>query len=88
MSKVKQLKKEIIEIGKRLYDFRLVAARGGNLSARLEKDSILITASGSCLGSLAKEDILKVDLTYPEKTGGLTTEFALHSLISFSQCMF
>jgi L-fuculose-phosphate aldolase len=81
MSKVKQLKEEIIEIGKRLYDFRLVAARGGNLSARLEENLILITASGSCLGGLSKEDILKVDLTYPEKTGGLTTEFPLHSLI-------
>ncbi len=83
MSKEKQLKKEIIEIGKRLYDFRLVAAKGGNLSARIEGDLILITSSGTCLGELREEDILQVSISN-EKTQnvkGLSTEFPLHSLI-------
>ncbi|GAH81111.1 unnamed protein product, partial [marine sediment metagenome] len=88
MIKEEQLKKEIIRIGKRLYDFRLVAARGGNLSARLEGSSILITSSGTCLGELKEKDILKVDISSQTagKRKGLTSEFPLHSLIykSFS----
>ncbi|MEA3328774.1 MAG: class II aldolase/adducin family protein [Candidatus Omnitrophota bacterium] len=83
MTKEKRLKEEIIRIGKRLYEFRLVAARGGNLSARIEGGLILITSSGTCLGELKEEDILEVDISSPtaHETKGLTTEFALHSLI-------
>ncbi|MCG2677674.1 class II aldolase/adducin family protein [bacterium] len=83
MTKEVQLKEEIIKIGKKLYDFRLVAAKGGNLSARIEGNLILITSSGTCLGELREEDVLKVDLSSEagEKVSGLTTEFPLHSLI-------
>lgn len=83
MVKEKQLKKEIISLGKRLYDFRLVAARGGNLSARIEGSSILITSGGTCLGELKEEDILKVDISSKAagEREGLTSEFPLHSLI-------
>ncbi len=83
MLKEKQLRREIIEIGKKLYDLRLVVAKGGNLSASLKGDSILITASGCSLGQLKEKDILKVDLakTSSLKQGSLTTEFSLHSLI-------
>lgn len=80
MDKTSKLKKEIIDIGKRLYDFRLVAAKGGNLSARLEKDEILITASGTCLGQLEEKDILQVNCS-EEEVKGLTSEFPLHSLV-------
>ena len=83
MPKEKQLKEEIIKTGKKLYNFRLLAARGGNLSARIEKDLILITASGTCLGQLKEKDILRVDLSSRDVAmkKGLTTEFAMHSLI-------
>ncbi|MCQ9208621.1 MAG: class II aldolase/adducin family protein [Omnitrophica bacterium] len=80
MDRVKRLKEEIIKIGKKLYDFRLVAAKGGNLSARIENDLILITASGTCLGQLQEKDILKVNISEDE-VAGLTTEFPLHSLV-------
>ncbi|MFH1045568.1 MAG: class II aldolase/adducin family protein, partial [Candidatus Omnitrophota bacterium] len=61
MNTEKKLKQEIVSIGKRLYDFRLVAAKGGNLSARLSAHRILITASGTCLGELKEKEILAVD---------------------------
>lgn len=80
MDKVKQLKQEIINIGKKLYNFRLVAAKGGNLSTRIDDDLILITASGTCLGELEEKDILQVDLS-KSNVAGLTTEFPLHNLI-------
>jgi L-fuculose-phosphate aldolase len=83
MTRERQIKKEIIEIGKRLYGFRLVAAKGGNLSTRIEQNKILITASGTCLGQLKDEDILQIDLSANaiDKIKGLTTEFPLHSSI-------
>ncbi|MFH1362791.1 MAG: class II aldolase/adducin family protein [Candidatus Omnitrophota bacterium] len=81
-NKEKQLKEKIIITGKKLYQARLVAATSGNLSAQLDKDNILITATGTSLGDLRPEDIIKVNLT---KTGiedkRLTTEFPLHRLI-------
>jgi len=76
------LKKEIIDIGKKLYDLRLVAAKSGNLSARIDENNIFITATGTCLGNLVSDDILKVDIkTDGVKNERLTTEFPLHSLI-------
>lgn len=82
-SKEKTLKAEIINIGKKLYELRLVTARAGNLSARIEDNNILVTASGRSLGSLAYEDIIKVDLDDEEdiKNPRLTSEFPLHRLI-------
>lgn len=81
--KEKSLKDEIINIGRKLYDLRLVAARSGNLSVRLDENNILITATGTSLGSLNAEDIIKVDLSNDEdaKNKKVTTEFPLHSLV-------
>lgn len=81
--KEKSLKDEIISIGRKLYELRLVAARSGNLSCRLDDKNILVTTTGTSLGSLAYEDILRVDLTNIEAADNLrlTTEFPLHSQI-------
>lgn len=82
-NKKKSLKDDIIHIGKKLYDLRLVAARSGNLSARISDDEILVTATGASLGDLNNEDIIKVNFTSAEKIKNerLTSEFPLHSLI-------
>ncbi|MCX5708649.1 MAG: class II aldolase/adducin family protein [Candidatus Omnitrophica bacterium] len=56
------IKRRIIAIGKKLIDCRLVTARAGNLSARLDAKSILITVTGSELGNLKYSDIVKVSL--------------------------
>lgn len=81
--KEKQLRTEIIDIGKRLYALRLAAASSGNLSARIDNDNILATSTGSSLGILCQDDIIKVNLADPEdiKNKRLTSEFPLHSLI-------
>lgn len=78
--RVKALKDEIINIGKKLYDLRLVVAHSGNLSVRLDDNNILITATGKSLGDLTQEDIIKVDLNNSENRP-VTTEFPLHSLV-------
>ncbi|MCM8763349.1 MAG: class II aldolase/adducin family protein [Candidatus Omnitrophica bacterium] len=73
------LRSEIIAIGKKLSDLRLVVAHSGNLSARLDENNILITATATCLGSLTAKDIIKTNLNQP--AGGVTSEFLLHSQI-------
>ncbi|MCM8779836.1 MAG: class II aldolase/adducin family protein [Candidatus Omnitrophica bacterium] len=77
--KESSIRNEIIEIGKKLYALRLVVARSGNLSARLDENNILITATGACLGSLTADEVLKSDLDKPSE--GVTSEFPLHSLV-------
>ena len=50
-------KKDIIEIGKSLYNKDLTVGTSGNISIKTD-NGILITASGTALGFLDKEDIV------------------------------
>jgi L-fuculose-phosphate aldolase len=79
----KAIKEAIINTGKKIYALRLVAAHSGNLSAKLNQDNILITATGTSLGSLKENDIIKVDLKKSQDINKerLSSEFPLHSLI-------
>ena len=78
-----QLKQEIIQVGKRLYAAGLVVAKSGNLSARLDSDNILITGTGTFLGQLKENDIVKVNLISGKPEGALnpSSELPLHSLV-------
>jgi L-fuculose-phosphate aldolase len=58
----KELKQEIIRIGKLLWDKGLVFGFNGNISARNDSKTLLITATGTCLGYLTEKDILTMDL--------------------------
>ncbi|MEP0828532.1 MAG: class II aldolase/adducin family protein [bacterium] len=58
--------KQIIEIGRRLYDKGFIAGVDGNLSIRLNSREILITATGISKGFLVPEDVVIVD--YSGKT--------------------
>jgi ribulose-5-phosphate 4-epimerase/fuculose-1-phosphate aldolase len=75
------IKNDIINIGKKLYDLRLASATSGNLSARIDESNIFITSTGSSLGNLKAEDILKVNLNADAENKRLSTEFPLHKLI-------
>jgi L-fuculose-phosphate aldolase len=85
MKSKKQIKKEIIAVGKRLFEEGLVCAMAGNLSARLDKKNIFITATGAALGDLKNSDILKVRLEAkagPQKSKKQpSSELPLHRLI-------
>jgi L-fuculose-phosphate aldolase len=59
----------------------LVAGSAGNLSARLEENKILVTATQTELGALKESDILKIDLDHNREANKVTTEFPLHKLI-------
>ncbi len=77
------LKEEIIRTGQKLYQARLVVARSGNLSARIDNHNIFITATGASLGSLKEEDIIKAGLAQETDAASkrLSSEFPLHQLI-------
>ena len=79
----RSLKNEIIRIGRKLYSRSLVVAKSGNLSCRLDEDTILITASGTSLGALTYRDIVKVSLSKKCKGPGRrpSSELPLHSMI-------
>lgn len=78
-----ELKLEIIQVGKRLYAAGLAVAKSGNLSARIDNENILITASGTFLGRLKESDIVRVNLADSKAEGGLSpsSELPLHSLV-------
>ena len=77
------LRNEIIRVGKRLYAQGLAVAKSGNISAKLDQENILITASQSFLGSLDSEDIVKVNLESKksESTRNPSSELPLHRLV-------
>jgi len=64
-----QLTDEIIRIGKLLWDKGLVCGFNGNISVRVDANTLLITATGTCLGYLNVQDILLMNIS-----GGLASE--------------
>ncbi|HOU36515.1 MAG TPA: class II aldolase/adducin family protein [Candidatus Omnitrophota bacterium] len=82
-TKEQRLKDEIRRIGGKLYGRSLVVAKSGNLSCRLDRDTMLITASGTCLGALKERDIVRVDIRRGPSASGIrpSSEYPLHSMI-------
>jgi L-fuculose-phosphate aldolase len=78
-----ELKSKIIEVGKRLYAAGLAVAKSGNLSAKIDNENILITATGTFLGQLKEGDIVKVSLSDCSFKGELkpSSELPLHTLV-------
>lgn len=77
------LKEEITKCAKKLYDLGLAVAKSGNISCRLDKENILITATGTFLGNLKEDDIVRCNLSTAKAEGGKSpsSELPLHSLV-------
>ncbi len=56
-----EIKKEICEIGKRIYNRGMVAANDGNISVKLSDNEFLCTPTGVSKGFMTPEYICKVD---------------------------
>ena len=56
-----EIKKEMCEIGKRVYHRGMVAANDGNFSVKLSDDAFLCTPTGVSKGFMTPEQICKVD---------------------------
>ncbi|MEI8349312.1 MAG: class II aldolase/adducin family protein [Candidatus Omnitrophota bacterium] len=77
------IKDAIIKVGRRLYQAGLCVAKSGNISAALDSENIFITATGTFLGDLKEEDIVKVNLNTLNSAAlkKPSSELPLHSLV-------
>jgi len=61
MDSEKEIRRQIVEIGRRMYANKFIAAGDGNISARFGA-TLLLTPTGMCKGFLRPEDIVTTDL--------------------------
>ena len=61
MQSEEETKRQICEIGKRIYDRDMVAANDGNISVKLNEHEFLCTPTGVSKGFMTEEMICKVD---------------------------
>lgn len=64
-----QLRKQIVEAGKRIYNRGYVASNDGNISARINDHEILITPTGISKGFMKPDDLIVVDLSGKKLSG-------------------
>lgn len=75
-----QTRKDLVEVGRRIWQRGYVAANDGNLSARLADGRILITPTGRSKGFLSPDDLVVVDSRGRKVSGALeaTSELPMH----------
>jgi L-fuculose-phosphate aldolase len=80
MAQEREIKKQICEIGRRIYERGYVAANDGNISVRVGKGRYLCTPTGMSKGFLKPSDIAVVDDTGRQIGGDKprTSEILLH----------
>ncbi|MDR7001702.1 class II aldolase/adducin family protein [Neobacillus niacini] len=78
-----KFKKQICEIGKRVYEKGFVAANDGNISIRVNDNEFLITPTGVSKGFMTPEMIVKVDRQGNILEGDYkpTSEIKMHLLV-------
>ena len=77
-----KLKNDIISIGRLLWDKDLASGLNGNISARVEGETILLTGHGTCLGMLAEKELLLMKLNGEMlDKGSVSSEKLLHTEI-------
>jgi L-fuculose-phosphate aldolase len=64
MTAVSKLRKDLVEVSKKLYKRGLTSGVSGNPSARVpgSPDQVLIKATGKCFGDVCESDFVLVDL--------------------------
>lgn len=78
-----QTRRELAEIGRRIWQKGYVAANDGNLSARIAADRVLITPTGRSKGFLRPEDMVVVDAQGRKVSGERepTSELPMHLFV-------
>lgn len=74
---------DILRFGMLLHERGFVAATDGNLSVRLDRQSILITPTGISKGMMQPQDLVVVDIEGHKLAGrrSVSSEIAMHLLI-------
>lgn len=78
-----ELRQEIVEIGKLIYQKGWVAANDGNISVRLDENRILCTPTKTSKGMMTPDDMIIVDMEGNKIAGHRerTSEIAMHLTI-------
>lgn len=77
---VEQLKKDICEVGRRLYGREYIVANEGNVSIRISDNAVLSTPAGVCKGHMTPDMLVTCDLSGNRQEGTLrvSTEIQMH----------
>jgi len=59
---INQLRGEVVQVGKRIYEHGYVASNDGNISVRLDDNFVLITPTGISKGFMKPEDLIIIDM--------------------------
>ena len=80
MGQASELKNELIETGRLLYEKGMLAGSDGNLSAKIDENQLLITKSGVAKGRLKSDDFVEIDFDGKQVSGDgkPSTEAAMH----------
>ena len=78
-----QNRREIVNFGRLLYERGYAPATDGNISFRIDEQTILITPTGMSKGMMRPEDLVVVDGSGRKLTGkrNVSSEIAMHMLI-------
>ncbi|MGD0013697.1 MAG: class II aldolase/adducin family protein [Bryobacteraceae bacterium] len=78
-----ELREDIVEIGRQVWQKGWVAANDGNISLRLDQDRVLCTPTGVCKGLMRPEDLIICDMQGRKLAGSKerTSEIAMHLAI-------
>src|SRR5215467_10163873 len=78
-----QLREDIVQVGRLMFDKGWIAANDGNITIRVDNDHLLATPTGISKGMMRPEDLLVCDLTGAKLCGEreCTTELAMHLMI-------
>ena len=84
MSKpLSELRQDVIEIGKLVFDKGWIAANDGNISVRLDDKRLLCTPTAVCKGMMSVDDLIVCDMEGNKIEGSRerTSEIAMHATI-------
>ena len=77
----RELRCDIVEVGRRLYARGLIGGNEGNISVR-RGDALLVTPAGVCKGFLTPDMIVRTDLEGRAQGGGrASTEVLMHTAV-------
>ncbi len=85
MANETEYRQQIIDVGRRLYERKLLVAKDGNMSIRTGENEMLITASGFCKGELTPEQVTKTDLS-GRVMSGLKPAADIHMHLAVYKC--
>lgn len=83
MKSERQHREDIVRFGRMLHQRGYVAATDGNLSVRLDHETVLSTPTGMSKGMLEPEDLVVVDMKGKRVTGRrqVSSEIGMHLLV-------